>query len=689
MKFLFNQLSLACAAAGLATLVACGGGGGGGGGTSALNSSTLSGTAAIGAAISGTVYAIDANGIVSPAATTSATGAFTVNVAGMTAPFILSIAGTSGGKQVVLTSVATSVGQTVNITPLTDLIVSTAAGRPAGSALTDLCTPIAPSTTAPAACLSALSHAADNTKLNAAVTDVMRMISSINPGGTNPLTGSFVANGTGMDKVLDQIAVSPASAQSGMATVTLIATNTQIGSVTLPATAGTAATTTTTPASNSDAIAADAANTALSEIKSCMASFNALYAAPLSPPTQARVTEFIDANFAHGTMTQTSFAQAFSGNGPQVFEGFTLDVVGFAPRDMSPFTPTEIGAIDTSNNNANFGTSQRDIFTNRTSKAYDSNSNTAWVKMHPKGDPGVWATKMIKASAYPGCAGGWKLAGSLRAESHMNARINRNANGSYTRSWPFHIEKAGVIAVGGANAFVTVRGPGLVSYSGNINSPVGASTRIKLVQSPNAAYMVLADGQAYYGTTGEAIESCQDLAASANPPAAGTPCVDETSTSPGKIYLWTIHQDATTVASVFPFQTNAVPISKAFAEANARDIFATIGTTTPATAASLQALAGTDLTNQLTFNYTQGSAYGSKAEHCGIQVWNNATPILGAEQQASGANRETTCTFSTPSAIASNFSNNSFGFSGSLTSAYIRVVTTVLGNQAVSTKQLQ
>jgi hypothetical protein len=64
--------------------------------------------------------------------------AFTVNVAGMTAPFILTITGTSGGQLVTLNSIATAAGQTVNITPLTDLIVSTAAGQPGGSAFASL-----------------------------------------------------------------------------------------------------------------------------------------------------------------------------------------------------------------------------------------------------------------------------------------------------------------------------------------------------------------------------------------------------------------------------------------------------------------------------------------------------------------------------------------------------------------------
>jgi len=113
-----------------------------------------------------------------------------------------------------------------------------------------------------------------------------------------------------------------------------------------------------------------------------------------------------------------------------------------------------------------------------------------------------------------------------------------------------------------------------------------------------------------------------------------------------------------------------------------------LGTATPASFASLQALHDTSLVGQITFTYTQGSAYNSRMEHCGIQVWNGATSILGAEQPPTGANRETTCTFTAPESIASNYGSNTFGFSGNATAAYIRLVTATLGNQAVWTQQL-
>jgi hypothetical protein len=128
MKITLKRLGLAIASAGLLSLYGCGGGSSGSTASSSTSpaSTVLPGTAAIGAPIAGTVIAIDVNGIISPPATTSALGAFIVDVSGMTAPFLLNIVGTAGGSQVTLSSIATAAGQTVNITPLTDLIVSTA-----------------------------------------------------------------------------------------------------------------------------------------------------------------------------------------------------------------------------------------------------------------------------------------------------------------------------------------------------------------------------------------------------------------------------------------------------------------------------------------------------------------------------------------------------------------------------------
>jgi hypothetical protein len=128
-------------------LVACGGGGGctavswalGSGAGSACEKGqakpgstgtpgALSGVAAGGAPIIGNVEVTDALGA-KRGATIEANGRYTVDVQGMTAPFVLKAGGRVGGTWVTYYSVglASDVGGTINITPFTDIIVSSLA----------------------------------------------------------------------------------------------------------------------------------------------------------------------------------------------------------------------------------------------------------------------------------------------------------------------------------------------------------------------------------------------------------------------------------------------------------------------------------------------------------------------------------------------------------------------------------
>lgn len=93
-----------------------------------VTSVSLSGTAAAGAAIVGTVTVKDALGE-SRSAIIEANGNYTVDVSGLTAPFRLRAQGTVGGKTYKLHSYAEAadVGNTINITPFTDLIIANTA----------------------------------------------------------------------------------------------------------------------------------------------------------------------------------------------------------------------------------------------------------------------------------------------------------------------------------------------------------------------------------------------------------------------------------------------------------------------------------------------------------------------------------------------------------------------------------
>ena len=124
---------LALLALAVATMLAgCGGDGDAAPATVTPASTTISGTAAAGAPIIGTVTIKDSS---SPAkaktVTISADGKYTVDVAGMTAPFMMRADGTVGGRSYSIYSAATAadVGGTINVTSLTDLIVANIAGQ--------------------------------------------------------------------------------------------------------------------------------------------------------------------------------------------------------------------------------------------------------------------------------------------------------------------------------------------------------------------------------------------------------------------------------------------------------------------------------------------------------------------------------------------------------------------------------
>ena len=718
MRLKSGKLVLTLVSATALLLTGCGGGGGGGStAASSTNSgaTTLPGTGAIGAPISGQVYAIDAYGKVSPAATTSALGAFTVDVGGMTAPFILRITGLAGGKQVVLNSVATAAGQTVNITPLTDLIVSIAAGQPAGSTLAALCTPVFPATVAPVGCLSALAAAANTTKLNAAVTAVTAMIAPLNTAGTNPLTGAFLADGTGMDAVLDQILVSPAEAQSAMATVTLIATNTTLGTASLPATAagtGAAAPTATAPSGAAAQQSTNAA-TVLPEIRTCLAALSVLY--PVSgtgvPTDTAKVDSAVDNSFVNGAGSSAiAMRAALKSTSAFARPGLTLTAAGFAPFNMGPLTTTGTGAA---NELATLQASSSltpiaDVLNARSNKAIGFDGTnvpvSAWIRMHGEQDQTAFNMKMVKTSDTTLCAQGWKLAGIQHMDMHMDPRISRATDKqgvvTYKRLWPAHAEKADLAAENSANA-AFIFGAGMSVLSNAAADGVGAAQALALitinagVSDAGSTMKVGSNASIYQNSDG--IQSCQDLKALTGV-ADGVPCVDESKAAPGKVYIWILKSGYTignsnsgTVVGAFPFQLHGVPMSKAFAIANASSVFATTTSVTPATTTAFAGLVGTSLgAANITYNYTQqSSVYGSKIFECGLQLWANNTSLVVAKQKV--ARTSTSCTFgANPTSVSSPATSNSFSLlaSPAPTAVYAWTSSMVLGNLAGSTQQL-
>ena len=199
-------------------LVACGGGG-----DSAITpitptTATLTGTAASGAPIVGTVTIKDSSSTPkTKTVTIAADGKYTVDVSDMTSPFMMRADGTVGGRSYSLYSAAASsdINGTVNITPLTDLIVANIAGQVASSIYTS-------------GNFSSLTPAA----LSQAETNLQQRLQPVLTAlgldtAIDLLRATFNANHTGLDAVLDVLRVTVAP--DGLsATIKNVITNQQI-----------------------------------------------------------------------------------------------------------------------------------------------------------------------------------------------------------------------------------------------------------------------------------------------------------------------------------------------------------------------------------------------------------------------------------------------------------------------------
>lgn len=199
-----------------AVLCACGGGGSSSNSnTGGAPSTTLSGTAAGGAPMVGTVVVKHANGETAPVPINS-DGTFSVDVSQLTGPFVIKASGTVGGQSTTYYSVATSsdVGAKVNVTPLSSLITANlASGRPENF-----------DTGA-----SSINANVTAMAIDTAVANVKTMLGPVlqsqSLGNTfDPLHSTFTANGQGFDAALDLIRVDFDSEDASKATLRNVVT---------------------------------------------------------------------------------------------------------------------------------------------------------------------------------------------------------------------------------------------------------------------------------------------------------------------------------------------------------------------------------------------------------------------------------------------------------------------------------
>lgn len=419
MKFFLAAFPLFIAA----LLSGCGGGGGGTTTPPPTASTLVSGTAAAGAPIIGYVSVRDSSTKTQPVITgvpIAADGKYSVDVAGLTAPFAFLADGTVGGKRVQLYSAGlqADVGGTINITPFTDLMIRNIAG----SITTTLVDAIAlklPN-------LTATQLDAKRVELTAQLTPVLTAAGVST--SIDLLRATFNADSTGLDRVLDLVKVDTTVPTAVTITNILDANNkltinTETGA-TSGATVGAAGVTT-------------AATTPVDLITQSFAKFSSFFATSLPSPTNPDLV----ALFSSGFLDNGSDASA---------------------------TLTDI----TSNGTAMIGLK----FANVVVDSVDTAAGIARVHFRP-----INATGASLAQDMPGGAmewqmkfenGAWRAHGNQRiasvqirttADQHvctagnMNGCANNTTSTTYSTGLRLEIDNRGMQAIGSA----VVTGPGL------------------------------------------------------------------------------------------------------------------------------------------------------------------------------------------------------------------------------------
>lgn len=294
MKMIWKLFKAASLLATTALLVsACGGGGGSPTPAPApapAPSTMLSGTAAAGAPIIGSVTIKDST---TPTALTktvpiAADGKYTVDVSGLKAPYMVRADGYVGGNEYHLYSAGTSadVGGTINITPLTDLIVANIAGSVAKTYFDS----------GSFSGLTAAQLTAESDALKAKLLPVLQAVGVSD--SIDLLRASFSTDHTGLDAALDVLRVTTDTTTS-VATITNIITQQQMTSN---------ITTGTYTGALDNTIGVATGVTDIQAITAGFKKFTALFATSLPSETNATLLSLFDsATFMDGGQNLASF----------------------------------------------------------------------------------------------------------------------------------------------------------------------------------------------------------------------------------------------------------------------------------------------------------------------------------------------------------------------------------------------
>jgi len=355
---------------------------------------TFGGVVAAGSAVANNPgYALDAVTGTQIPFVTDANGNYTVDVYGYAGPFLLRVLGvTTGGTPVDLYSLASTSSTTVNVTPLSDLVLGYAAGVTTSN-LEATCTGNLPGCPALLnGILASLTTA--NSSVVAAIPASVWSAFGITPATFNAITSQFATTHTGVDGLLDALSIVPPETTGASYTVSLVgATPTLLATVPTSGTAGTEGGPPVASPPPTSAAIAQAANLAaiLPEIQTqFFDAVNALFAAS-TPPTAAQLQALLAPNFLFDGATAGTLASELV-NQPQ---GFTISGGAPAPYSAAPFTGSGPGPAVT----------------------YDANNcvTSVWVYANTSGQFFNFVDTIPSTNAPGVCTGGtWLWAGNGR-----------------------------------------------------------------------------------------------------------------------------------------------------------------------------------------------------------------------------------------------------------------------------------
>ncbi|WP_157235894.1 hypothetical protein [Chitiniphilus shinanonensis] len=459
-------------ATGLAlVLTACGGGSGGGDSkpeepsNPPTASGNISGVAAAGAPLAGTVTVKDANGV-TRSVPVGADGQYTVDVTGLTPPFLFRADGMVGGKRYVIHSAAlqADVGGNINITPLTDLIIANIAGDLAANFFD------APQ-------FASLTPAAVTEQTAALKARLQSVLSALGIEDTiDLLRTSFQADHSGLDAALDilRVTVDP---ETQVATIRNVLTQEEIQDQLTSTTDNSAL---PAPGDLGGVV------TDLQGIEAAFQRFNALFANGL--PTADAVKAELSADFRHEDQNRDTFAADVSSDPTNIgisFSGMTLE-----------------GPVQTSAE----GTFVRVGFVVKLKNGLLESMETGWrLQKVTTGDQTRWLLHgnrgRFSAEAYP-----------LALRNEVNGAV------SYHTGMEFWIEDPNTTNDRGVIAYALVKGPGLPAGGVRfVPQSVGGQFCLEsaqqpcgtLVELPDSAIAQVKDNSVYafefYTTTGQQV----------------------------------------------------------------------------------------------------------------------------------------------------------------------------------------